>query len=85
MHMWMRSKKNRKPMIDHRGMWRTEGMFGLTWELVMMMSMSASMAMMWMPMRRNKHRKPMMNQPRMWRTKGIVLESAQIELYISDL
>ena len=47
--------------------------------------MSARMATMRMRMRRNKNCKPMMDQRRMWRTQGIVLESAKIRLYISDL
>jgi len=80
----MRRKKHRKPMMDQRRMWRTEGIVGLTWEPVMSTGMSARMATMWMRMRRNKHRKPMMDQRRMWRTKGIVLESVKIRLYSSD-
>jgi len=85
MHMRMRRKKPRKPMMYQRRMWRTEGIVGLTWELVMSTGMSARMATMRMRMRRNKHRKPMMEQCRMWRTKGIVLESVRIRLYISDV
>jgi len=47
--------------------------------------MSARMATMRMCVRREKHRKPMTDQRRMWKTQGIVLESAKIRLYISDL
>jgi hypothetical protein len=75
----------RKLMMDQCRMWRTEGIVGLTWEPVILMGMSAIMAMMWMRMRRNAHRKPMMDQCRMWRTEGIVLESVKIGLYISAL
>jgi len=84
MRMPMRWKKHRKPLMDQRRMWRTEGTVGMTWEPVMSTGMSARMATMRMRMSRNKHHKPMMDQCRMWRTKGIVLESVKIELYISD-
>jgi len=77
--------KPRKPIMDQRRMWRTEGIVGLTREPVMSMGMSARMATMRMWMRRNKHCKPMMDQRRMWRTKGIVLESVKIRQYISDV
>jgi len=68
----MMGKKHRKPMIDQRRIWRTEGIVGLTWESVMSTGMSASMATMWMPMWRNKHHKPMIDQRRIWRTQRIV-------------
>jgi len=69
MRMRMRRKKHRKPMMNQRRMRRTEGIVRLTWEQVMSMGMSASMATMRMRMRRNKHRKPIMDQHRMWRTE----------------
>jgi hypothetical protein len=71
-------------------MWRTEGIVGLTWEPVMLMSMRArmarmaTMATMGMQIRRNQHRKPMMDQRRMWSDEGIVLDSVKVGLYISD-
>ena len=85
MRMGMRRNKHRKPMMDQRRMWRTEGIVGLTRERVMSTGISAGMAMMRMRMRRNKLCKPMMDQRRMWRTESIVLESVKIGLYISDL
>jgi hypothetical protein len=83
--MRTRRKKHPNLMMDQRSMLRTEGIVGLSWELVMSMGMSASMATMRMRMRRNKHHKPMMDQCSTWRTEGIVLESVKIGLYISDL
>jgi hypothetical protein len=68
-------------------MWRTEGIVGLTWEPVMLMSMRARMARMatmGMQIRRNQNRKPMMVQRRMWSDEGIVLDSVKVGLYISD-
>jgi hypothetical protein len=81
----MRRQKHRKPMMDQRRMWRTEGIVGLTWEPVMSTGMRARMATIQMRKRRNKHSKPMMDQCRMWRTEGIALESVKIGLCISDL
>jgi hypothetical protein len=75
MRMRMRRKKHRKPMMDQRRMWSTQGILGLTWEPVMSTGMNVSMATMRMRMRSNKHLKPMMDQRRMWLTEGIVLES----------
>jgi hypothetical protein len=72
-------------MMDQRRMSRTKGLVGLTWEPVMSMGMSASMAAMQMRMRRNTHRKPMMEQPKMLSTEGKVLDSMKIGMYISDL
>jgi hypothetical protein len=71
--------------MDQLRMLRTEGIVGLSWELVMSMGMSASMATMRLRIRRNMYHKPMMDQCRMWRTEGIVLESVKIGLYMSDL
>jgi hypothetical protein len=85
MRMRMNRKKHRKPMMDQRRMWRTQGILGLTWEPVMSTGMNASMATMRMRMRSNKHCKPMMDQRRMWLTEGIVLESVKTGLYNSDL
>jgi hypothetical protein len=85
MRLRMRRKKHRKPMMGQLSMWRTEGMVGLTWEPVMLMGISASMAPTPMLMRRNNHRTPMMDQRRMWRTQSIVLDSVKIGLYISAL
>ena len=56
MHMRIRRKKHRKVMMDQCGLWRTEGIVGLTWEPVISTGMSARMARMLMQMRRNKHR-----------------------------
>jgi hypothetical protein len=85
MRLPMRRKKHRKPMMGQRRMWRTEGMVGLSWEPVMSMGISVSMAPMRMLIRRNNHRTPMMDQRRMWRTESIVLDSGKIGLYISAL
>jgi len=84
-HMRMRKKQNRKPMMDQHRMRRPDGRVDSTWEPVISMGMSARMATMRMRMRRTKHRKPMMDQRTMWRTKRIVLESVKIRLYISDM
>jgi hypothetical protein len=81
----MRRKKYRKPMMDQRSMWRTEGIVRLPREPLMSTGLSASIATMLMRMWRNKHRKLMMDPRRMSRTEGIVLESVKIGLYISDL
>jgi len=81
----MRRKKHCKPIMDQRGMWKTEGIGGVTWGPGMSTGMSASMATMGMRMKMSTHRKLMMDPCRMWRTKGIVLESVKIGLYISDL
>jgi hypothetical protein len=62
MRMRTRRKKHLNLMMDQRRMLRTEGIVGLSWELVMSMGMSASMATMRMRIRRNKHHKPMMDQ-----------------------
>jgi len=83
--MRMRRKKHRKPMMDERRMWRTEGIVGVTGKPVMSTDMMARMAMLRKRMRRKMHRKPMMDQRRMWRTEGIVLQSVKIRQYISDL
>jgi hypothetical protein len=85
MQMRMKRKKHRKPMMDQRRIWRTEGIVGLNWEPVMSMGMRARSATMWMWMRRNNHCKPTMDQRRMWRTEGIVLKTVKFGLYISDL
>jgi len=71
--------------MDQYRMWRTEGIVGLTWELVMLTDMRVKIVIMPMQMRWKKHRKPMMHQHRMWWTKSIVLESVKIGQYISDL
>ena len=85
--MWMRMRKEKycKLMMDQCGVWRTERILGLTWELVMSTGMRASMARMRMRLRSKKHRKPMIDQWKMWRTEGIVLKSVKIGQYISDL
>jgi len=72
-------------MMDQRRIWRTKGIEGMIWELVMSKGMSARMATTQMEMSWKKHCKPMINQFRMWRTEGIVLESVKIGQYISDL
>ena len=71
MRMRMRRKKPRKPMMDKRKMWRTEGIVGLTLEPVMSTGMSARMATMQMRMRRNNLRTPIMDQCRMWRINDL--------------
>jgi len=58
---------------------------GLTWDPVISMGMTATMATMWMRKRRKKHGKLLMDQRRMWRTDGTVLEGVKIGQYISDL
>ena len=83
--MRMSRKKYCKLMMDHRRMWRTEGIVGLTWEPVMLTEMMARMATLRLRMRWKIHRTPMMYQRRMWKTEGIVLESGKIRQYISDL
>ena len=85
MRMRNRRKKHRKAMKDQGKTWRTEGIVRLTCDLVMSTCWRASMVTIRMQMRRNMHRKALLDQRRMWRTEGIVLESVQIELYISDL
>jgi hypothetical protein len=77
--MQMRRKKQRKPMMDQRRMWRTKGIV----EPGMSTRIRVRMARMWM--RRKKHHKPTMDQCRMCRNEGIVQASVKIGQYISDL
>jgi len=80
MRIPMTRKNHRKPMMDQRTMWSTEGTVRLTWEPVMSTGVRARMATMRMRIRRKEHHKPMMDQHRMWRTVGKVLESVKIGL-----
>ena len=66
-------------------MWKSEGILGMTWKPVILTGIRVEIATVRIGMRRKKHCKQMMNQCRMWRTQSIVLESVNIERYISDL
>jgi len=60
--MLVRRKKHRKPIMNQRRIWRTEGIVGLACEAVMSTDMRVWMVTMWMRMRRMKHCKVMMHQ-----------------------
>jgi hypothetical protein len=85
MRMRMRRNKHRKPTMDQRRMWKTEGIRGLTCEPMMETGVSASMVTMRMGKRKNEHPKPMIDQCRICRTEGTVLERVKIGRYTPDL
>jgi hypothetical protein len=76
--MLMRRKKYCKPMIDHRGMCRTQCLEGLTWQPLISTEMIVRMETLWIRMRHEKDRSAMMHHHRMSFSERIVLDTVKI-------